>query len=287
MGLILAFGVALLESFKDVAMKMSNRRIPAATFLATYKLLVFLILLPIAVVLHHTPRLSANLLFLLIGHTTLNTVAFYLYLLAVRTSPLSLSVPLLSLSPVFLLLTSRLMLNQDIPPIGALGVILVALGSYVLGSDTTKGGLLAPIRSLLKVKGGRYMLVVALIWSITANLDRIGVDKVGALWWVVMVSLGVGIGAWLLGLALERVGKGMRSIGLVMLVGIADSISSLFQMWAITFAPVPYVISIKRTSVLISTLLGFWIFREGWRPKRLLGSILMVLGSALILSSAL
>ena len=55
-----------------------------------------------------------------------------------------------------------------------------------------------------------------------------------------------------------------------------------FQMLAINLTLVAYVISIKRTSAIMSSLFGFWLFKEKGIKERLLGVILMVLGVVLI-----
>ena len=52
----------------------------------------------------------------------------------------------------------------------------------------------------------------------------------------------------------------------------------IFQMTAIIMAIVPYVISIKRSSIVITVLFGHLFFKERGIKERLMGSILMVLG---------
>jgi uncharacterized membrane protein len=52
----------------------------------------------------------------------------------------------------------------------------------------------------------------------------------------------------------------------------------IFQNIAIILTLVPYVISIKNTSVLMSVLFGWLIFREEGIRERLAGTAMMVLG---------
>jgi len=51
---------------------------------------------------------------------------------------------------------------------------------------------------------------------------------------------------------------------------------------AYTMAIVPYVVSIKRTSILISVLMGGLIFKEKQLGKRLLAVLIMLAGVILI-----
>jgi glucose uptake protein GlcU len=46
---------------------------------------------------------------------------------------------------------------------------------------------------------------------------------------------------------------------------------------------VPYLIAVKRTSVVMSSLFGFYLFKEKGVRERLIGVVLMVLGAILIL----
>jgi uncharacterized membrane protein len=60
--------------------------------------------------------------------------------------------------------------------------------------------------------------------------------------------------------------------------------TSIFQMTAINLTLVSYVISIKRTSVIMSVLFGYFIFKEKGLKERLTGTSIMVIG---VLSIAL
>jgi len=53
-------------------------------------------------------------------------------------------------------------------------------------------------------------------------------------------------------------------------------------MTAINMTLVAYVISIKRTSVIMSVFWGYLIFKEKGLKERLFGSFLMIIGVVLI-----
>ncbi len=218
----------------------------------------------------------------------LNSLAFYLYLRAISVSPLSLTVPLLSFSPVFLLFTSRWMLGEALPLWGIVGVLLVAVGTYVLNISDIRRGFLQPLRSLLTERGSRMMLAVAFIWSITANVDKVGVGAFGPFLWTFSMNLGITVFSFIL--LSVRGGKRVLDTDILKwggVMGVADAISAVLQMFAISLTYVPYVIAVKRTSVMFSTLVGVLFFGEGRGGERVMGAALMVMGSALILLSSL
>jgi len=53
-------------------------------------------------------------------------------------------------------------------------------------------------------------------------------------------------------------------------------------MFAVRLTLVPYIIAVKRTSVIMSSLFGFIIFKEKGLKQRLMGAALMVLGVFII-----
>ncbi|NQE06765.1 hypothetical protein C5S32_12915 [ANME-1 cluster archaeon GoMg1] len=80
-------------------------------------------------------------------------------------------------------------------------IFLIVTGSYLLNinhskkyrSHGYKNRYLAPFKALLKEKGPRLMLVVAFIWSLTANIDKIGLQNSSPLFWVIAVDIYVAL----------------------------------------------------------------------------------------------
>jgi len=127
------------------------------------------------------------------------------------------------------------------------------------------------------------MLTVAFIWSITANLDRIGVELSNPFVWVTLMN--VGVVSFVMPAALRGI-SGPVKWKFPIAMGVADGVGAVLQMFAITLAPVPHVIAIKRTSILLSSIVGLVFFREGRGVERLSGALAMVVGAVLVILSA-
>lgn len=113
---------------------------------------------------------------LLIGGT-LNIVALIQFVRAIQASDLSLTIPFVTFTPVFLLVTTLFLLGE-VPPFSAVVRIgLIVFGSFILQLQELHQGLWGPVRALLREEGPRRMLSVALLYSITANFDKIGVRE--------------------------------------------------------------------------------------------------------------
>jgi drug/metabolite transporter (DMT)-like permease len=272
LGFLFSLLVAILESFKDIYSKGILRDYSPLLLMTNMKILASLFLLPFAV-LH--PQISDYRTFLLVYpiNLLLNFFAFYLYFSAIKVSPLSLSLPMLSFSPVLLIFTSRVMLGEELSGMGILGVFMVFAGSYILNISKIRVGLLEPIKAIFKERGSVYILIVVLIWSITANLDKVGVSSSSPLFWSFSMSLGLGV----LGLLALKFRMSFNFPFLYL--SLADTLSTLFQMIAISLIPVPYVISIKRLSVLFSSLWGIVFLGES---ANLIGILFMILGGLII-----
>ncbi|UCG16282.1 MAG: EamA family transporter, partial [Phycisphaerales bacterium] len=103
----------------------------------------------------------------------LETVALYLYIRAIRVSPLSLTLPLLALTPVFLVFTGWLFLGETVGLRGVAGIVLVAAGSYVINVGHGGRDVLGPFKAIVREKGTRLMVVVAFVYSLTSVLGKV------------------------------------------------------------------------------------------------------------------
>ena len=126
--------------------------------------------------------------------------------------------------------------------------------------------------------------MVAVLWSISSNFDKIGALHSSPLFWVVAVN---GFIALVLSpmmvYRLKPVFHLIKNHKKVMVLsGIFLSLSNLFQMTAISMALVSYVISIKRTSALWGAILGYIVFKERGLKERIVGAVIMILGVVFI-----
>lgn len=215
---------------------------------------------------------------------TVNILVNVLYMKALKASDLSLSVPLLTFTPLFMLLTSPIMIGEWPNATGIVGVVFIVVGSWVLNFKKAQKGIFLPFKALLSEKGPRYMLLIAFIWSITANIDKIGIKNSSALFWAICISSYLAIG--LIPVALIFAKGHIRELWHLKrpfsLIGAVTSILFLSQMYAMSLTLTVYTISIKRTSALIGVLLGVVFLKEKNLKNKLVAVILMLTGVLLI-----
>jgi len=210
----------------------------------------------------------------------LELAAIYLYLKAIEVSPISLSLPFLSFTPLFLLLTSPLLAGEHVSPAGGTGVILVVLGSYVLLSEEKSG--LSFAKTLTHENGCQMMLGVATIYSVTANLGKLAIKLTSPTFVAVVFSVEMALVSTAI-LRLTRMERPpMLKDPLLAAMGTLSGLSLLFHVVAINLVQVPYMIAVKRTSTLWGLLMGILIFKEKRPLGRLVGGALMVTGAVMI-----
>jgi len=278
----LALLTAAFESAKDVLSKLRLRQADEYLVAWAWRCFALPFLLP-PLLLFPPPRPDAEFWGALLVSGALNTVSAVLYMQALKASELSLTVPMIAFSPLFLLLTSPLMLGEAPGWSGVAGVLLIVAGSYRLGSAPGRRGLFAPLRALLAERGPRRMLLVALIWSVSANVDKIGVLHSSPLCWAAALNAFIAL-ALLPAVLLRSRGGRLLPQGLpgLLLIGAAGGLGSACQMTALSLTLVPYVIAIKRSSIVMSSLWGHLRLGEAGMRRRLPAALLMLAGVVLI-----
>jgi uncharacterized membrane protein len=283
MWLTLAFLTALFTSLQDVFGKTIITRVNVYVIAWAW----FFFTLPFVyayLFVEGVPPLGAPFFTALAGSTVILIICSVCYFKAIKFSDLSVGMPMLAFTPVFLLLTSPLMVGEFPGPAGVIGIILIVAGAYVLNIHTKGKGYLEPFKCLFREKGARYMLLVAFLYSVGANFDKIGVVHSSPIMWIAalntVLALAVGI---IMFCKTRNVTAQVRSVWpTLVLIGLLNAIALIFQMVAIKMTLVAHLVAVKRTSVLMTSLFGIFLFKEKGMKERLLGALLMITGVFMI-----
>jgi drug/metabolite transporter (DMT)-like permease len=215
----------------------------------------------------------------------LEILAIYLYHRAIAQSPLSLTVPMLAFSPVFLLLVGWILLGEKPAPRGYLGVVFVTLGGYLLHLQPG-AGLLGPLRAAWREPGTRLMLFVALIYAFTASLGKKLVLLSSPAFFGAFYPLTVAVTlSPLMASPRRRATLGGLPLWLTAFIAVAYGGMVFFHFSALSLAPVAYMIAVKRTSLLFAVLWGALFFHEAVGPRRLFAALLMLAGVGILATS--
>ena len=232
--------------------------------------------------LHFAP-IPTYFIYLLVD-VLLVSAANVLYFLALQVSPLSLCVPFLAFTPIFLIPTGFVMLGELPPAVKLLGVLLVVLGSALMHRRLFALGWMAPLKAVITEKGSRYMLTVAFIFSITNPLEK----KLVLMTDVYTQAFAFGIGLCVFFFVLTLVRKESFALGLrqnifwTSAAGIMDGISLLLQFASYHYIDVVIAVSIKRAGIVLAVFLGWLFFRERGISDKVIASSVMLAGVLII-----
>jgi uncharacterized membrane protein len=281
--LLLALLSAVSQSTSDLFSKKGLQSVNNYTVAFARSFFAVLCLLPFLLVIG-IPELESAFWLVLLINGSLSTVASLLYMKAIQLSPLSLTIPMLAFTPLFLLLTSPLMLGEYPSPFGFVGMILIVLGTYFLRIRDVQEGCLAPFKALVNEKGALLMLLIAFIYSICANLMKLGVQSSNPFIYPIAHNAFTSIVLFPVSLInpKESVKTIVANIKILFPTGLFHALLEIFALTALEISIVPYVISVRRTTILFSTLFGRLVFKEKRIKERLLGASIMVAGVVLI-----
>ncbi len=280
---ILSLLTALAVASQDTWVKRFFAHLNAyemASYPMVYSLPLFLAALPFVPV----PPLDVTFAWTFLVSIPLNGISFILYMQAIRTSPLSLTVPYLAFTPVFMIATGYLFL-QEMPSLqGIGGILVICAGGYILNIDPRKWSLLAPLRAVFRETGSWIMLLVAFIYSFTSVIGKMAILHSSPLFFILsffgVMNLCLLVYLRVQGkIRLNRFReKPLHGLG----AGVLFFCHALFHSLAISLTAAAYMIAVKRLSILFSVLYGKLIFRETNIVFRFGGALMMLAGTLLI-----
>lgn len=280
---LFAISTAFLESVRDIFNKKTVDKVDEYVITFAFNLLTALFACPLFL-FNDIPSLGNNFWYAVIAIGILNTVAFVLFFKAIKASDLSIVAPITTLSPLLLLITSPFLVGEFPNAVGILGIFIIVIGAYVLKFQDKSRGYLAPFKSLFKETGSRLMFGVVLVWSITANVDKIGVQNSSPIMWAIAGHLSVAV--FTLPILFFKSKPNLQNIKSnsrnLIIIGFLNTLAILCQMTALQMALVSFVIAVKRTSALFNVLWGWLIFQEQDIRERIAGSIIMIVGVVVI-----
>ncbi|NEO12247.1 MULTISPECIES: EamA family transporter [unclassified Moorena] len=281
--LIFASLTALFASGKDLTSKRGLKNVDA--YIVSWALFFFYlpVLLPLLFVIE-IPELGRYFGLALMVGGSLNVLAMSLYIQALSRSDLSITVPFVTFTPLFLLVTSPIIVGEYPTPLDMVGIMMIVLGSYSLNLKEKRNGYLAPFKGLLKQRGPKLMLTAAVIFSITSNVDKVGVQNSSPIFWAIALHtfIATGMGVIMLYKSRSKLNQIPKYLLSIVPIGLFQAGVILCQMTALEMTFVSHVIAVKRMSVLISVILGCLIFKEPGIQERATGAAIMVLGVVLI-----
>lgn len=223
----------------------------------------------------------------------LNIFAFPIMLRAYELGEFSSVYSMILTTPIFLMATSFVFLGEVPSIFGILGVMLTVFGLWII-TISNHEHIKVPNFS----KGNLLGLLVALIWSISVNFDKLATSYSNVFFAPAVCSgiMSVGYAAYLfikhksllvknseLPAINNNFGFAMPSILIFLALGVVMALSNILHNSALLAGLASYTIAIKRTGVLFGVFWGWIFFKEKNILKKILGALVAVAGVIVIL----
>lgn len=232
------------------------------------------------------PEIKPAFYYSIIAASVIDVIAAWCFLNAIASSQLAKTFPLVAFTPIFVLGTSFFILGELPSALGLAGILLIVCGAYLLRAESIKVGVLEPIKLLLKEKGSRHMLIAAFLFSFLAVffkkaiLNSSPIFAFGITQLLSMLFLTVFfLKRKTLKVLFRKVADNFKLLFATSIIGFLAGLT-LFTAFQLGLAS--YVVSVKRTSILFTIMLGYIFFREDHIIRSLFIGIIMVLGIFLI-----
>lgn len=303
-GLLMAGATSISNVIKDISAKkvVDHHELFASTFwIRLFAAITFLLALGVRAMMGMTPHfrndggnlfgiaslqfgpMPTYLVYLFI-EVLMVAVSTLLYFRAIQVTPISLCMPYISFTPVFLIVTGRIVNGEQTAPEKLVGVVLIFIGSIAMHRVLFSRGWVEPIKAVWRQRGCFYMLLVAVINAITNPIDARLVRMTDA--FVQAAAFGLGMCALFTVLLLARkadAGKVIRAVPYwAVLAGALEAVALIFQLSSHNYIAVVYTISIKRAGIILVVFLGWLVFKEKNIGDKLIASLVMLVGVLII-----
>jgi len=251
-------------------------------------LAVFLFALPFFVLVNlylGIPFLAEEYWVILAAHILVDFFAFVLLMNAFRWGEVSLVAPFFSFTVLFVAILSPFFLGEHLSFMGYVGIALCILGAYLSNVLQASNGFFAPFRSIFRNKGIMAAIGTAFLWSIGAQLFKLGQESSSALFHPMMQVAGLSFLFALKVILQDRlvlISELRRDISGHIGLGVSFFIDILFMSLAFAGGFVAYALAIKRLSLILDVLMGKALLHENHYRQRLIAGSVVLLGVLII-----
>lgn len=232
---------------------------------------------------------SFNFVFYLIPGFTLVLLGIFsafIFLKSIKESELSLTIPLLSFSPLFSSIFAFILLGETLNIKQYLGVFTIIFGTLILYSEKLE--LYFFLKSFLNIKNNlsaKLMILVSFCWSLTPVLDKICLkhSSMNIHGLVQAISTFIILFFFSLREIKQIKTKKFKNFKLIIVTISIGTLATVLQFYAIILNFVPIMESIKRAvGQFCAVGFGNLFFKERFSSQKIIGVSVLSLGVYLI-----
>lgn len=207
---------------------------------------------------------------------SINLVTLILTTQANNYSDLSTLAPLYSFSPLFVTLTSFLILGEKINLIGAAGIILIVSGTFIVNKNKEKDYF-----KNFNLDLGQLMVIFStILWSLSSVYFKVGMNETSSFGFIFVAYALISLLLFVV-LIIKKI-KIKENFKNVLNIGFLSAFTSIFQWYAVSIGPTAYALALKRASSIFSVIWGKVFLKEKYFIPRICGALIIFTGVILI-----
>lgn len=226
------------------------------------------------------PDIGKDFWWALLADATLSTIGGILYIRALRFGDISLTIPLMGFSPLFLAIASPLILNEFPAKPQLIGILLICFGGYFLNLKPKENNYLAPLKYLMTTQSSQLMLIVSFFWALTTSFDKVGATNSSPLFFSASLYFCTAIMTLPIVILCSPnwFSKLKSNFYKLVLLGSLKAVDMWCHVMAIASTVAANSVAVKQTSLLMTVGYGYFLFHEKNIRHRLLGCIIIIVG---------
>jgi len=206
---------------------------------------------------------------------------------AYKEGDLSHVYPIMRSSPALVLVIAVLFLGEQVSFQGVAGILLVAVGVYIINLKHISGAeLLAPIKSIANDRSTQFAFLTLISVAFYSIVDKMAVDSIHPILFA-FFHLFCGMCYYTPYILITKKGDIIQkewSTGLVRIImsGVIGITGYSMILIAFTIDRVSYIVSLRQLSVVFAVLMGSFWLKEKHKGIRLAGALIIFCGGFLI-----
>ena len=285
MWILFAFGSALFAGLTSILAKCGIRKTDSDTATAIRTIVVLLFSWLMVAIVGSAPTitgLSAKTWVFLILSGLATGASWLCYFRALQLGDVNKVVPIDKSSTILTIVLAFLFLGEGITWLKGAGVVLIAIGTFLMIEKKAVTGNKAKRKSWLV-----YAILAAVFASLTSILGKVGIEGVESNLGTAIRTGVVLVMAWLIVFVkgkqhtLKEVPK--KELGFICLSGLATGGSWLCYYKALQDGLASVVVPIDKLSILVSIAFSAVVFHERLSKKAALGLVLIVAGTLMMI----
>lgn len=285
---ILVLISALFLGISEIIKKRILVKEHTIEFLTTYFSIIFILTL---FFIHKVNfSLSLSEFFLIFIKTIILFTALFMFMKTLKHQDISKVSPIKNLSIVSVVLFAFLFFNETLSLYNYIGITLILIGTYFVETDPDLENPIKPIK-IFKNKYSIYIFIYLIAIGLNVMLDKQITKTVDPYTLLFFMAFFLALICWIIQLVFYNGFKDIStsfkvSYTLLIFAALFNLVSDIFYLKAVAIPEtfVALIIPLKRIQTLISSFFGGKIFHEKHLLIRITGTIIMILGTVLVLT---